>query len=80
MRLQYPSFNTMFTQSYNDLTKREKEILVHISSGKKSKDIALELGLSKHTIDNHRKNMLRKTGTSNSMQLVVWAFRNQIIS
>ena len=70
----------MFTQSYNDLTKREKEILVHIASGKKSKDIALELGLSKHTIDNHRKNMLRKTGTSNSMQLVVWAFRNQIIS
>jgi len=35
--------------------------------GYKSIEIAETLQLSKHTVDNHRKNMLKKSGTSNSM-------------
>lgn len=61
------------------LTRREVEILRQVATGKRSVDIASDMGLSKYTIDNHRKSMLKKSGTSNSMQLVVWAARKGLL-
>jgi DNA-binding CsgD family transcriptional regulator len=61
------------------LYKREIEVLLFVASGKRSIDIGDPLRISKHTIDNHRKNMLRKTGTSSSMQLLVWATKEGLL-
>ena len=52
------------------LTPRENEILVCISEGLSSKQIAGKLFISENTVANHRKNMLLKTGAKNSSELV----------
>jgi len=61
------------------LTSRQIEVLRLVAQGKRSAEIAEQLKLSKHTIDNHRKNMLRKTGFSSTLELVHWATANGII-
>ncbi|MBL7736515.1 MAG: LuxR family transcriptional regulator [Chitinophagaceae bacterium] len=57
-------------QIINKLTGREIEILGYLSRGFSSKQIASQLGLSIKTVDNHRQNMLRKTATKSSAELV----------
>lgn len=57
------------------LSRRELEILRYISYGLTSKAIADKLYLSEHTILNHRKNMLRKTCTKSSSELINYAMK-----
>ena len=52
------------------LTQREREILVLISQGMLSKQIAHHLTISENTVSNHRKNMLLKTQTKSSAELI----------
>ena len=52
------------------ITDREKEVLRFIAKGMESKEIGKELFLSNHTIDNHRRNMIAKTGARDSTALV----------
>ncbi len=52
------------------ITKREKEIIQLILDGKTSKEIAEELFISKYTVDTHRRNMLKKTGSNNFIELI----------
>lgn len=58
------------------LSKREKEILRLIIEGKQNKEIAKVLFLSKQTIDKHRNNMLNKTNSKNSSELIANAITN----
>lgn len=55
------------------LTLREKEVLQLIQKGSTSKQIAAQLHRSPKTIDNHRSNIMTKTGTHNIAQLVLYA-------
>lgn len=57
------------------LSKREIEILKYIADGWNSKQISEKLFLSPHTINTHRKNMLRKTNSSNTADLLAFAVR-----
>lgn len=52
-------------------TKREKEIMRCIIEGITSVDIAKKLYISKHTVDTHRKNILAKTNTKTTLELVI---------
>jgi DNA-binding CsgD family transcriptional regulator len=56
-------------------TKREKEILSHISNGYKSKKIGEMLHISKTTVDTHRKNILKKTECQSITQLIAKAVK-----
>lgn len=60
-------------QRYSALTKREKELIILIAEGKSSGYIAEKLFLSIHTINNHRKNIIRKLGTSSLAELIRFA-------
>lgn len=51
------------------LTKRQVEIARRIFQGKTSAQIAEELFLSKHTVDTHRRNMLKITGCKSTTEL-----------
>lgn len=55
-------------QSYQLLSKREKEIVGLIAQGKISKEIADELSISIHTVNRHRQNILEKLGVKNSIE------------
>ena len=55
------------------LSKREQHILHLIAKGHSSKAIARDLCISKLTVDKHRANMLKKTGTKNTSQLIKFA-------
>ena len=57
------------------LTLREKEILHLLAKGYSSKQIASTLHVSTKTVDNHRQNMLHKTGSKSSCELVSMSIR-----
>ncbi len=60
-------------------TSKEKEVLSLISIGLTTKEIAARLNISHHTVETHRKNLLRKGDAKNSAQLVQMALSQQII-
>jgi LuxR family transcriptional regulator, quorum-sensing system regulator SdiA len=58
------------------ITTREKQIVKYFSNGFKSREIAELLGLSFHTVNNHRKNILKKLELKNLAALVNFAVEN----
>ena len=65
---------------FQELTKREKEILQLVVQGFTSKQMAGQLNLSQRTIDHHRSNLLRKFNRKNSVDLVNYAVRNGLVT
>ena len=59
-----------------ELTEREDEILLLICKGLTNNEIADRLGLSKRTVDKHRENLLMKTQSKNTANLVIYAIKN----
>ena len=57
------------------VTQREKEILLLLTEGHSSKQIASLLHISTKTVDNHRQNMLHRTGSKSSSELVSMGIR-----
>lgn len=62
-----------------DLTQREREILKLICQGFNTAEIAVKLFLSERTVENHRASILSKTGCRNSLSLVIYAYRNNLV-
>ncbi len=58
------------------LSDREREVLKLIAEELTSEEIAERLFISKRTVDNHRTNMLEKTGCRSTIGLVQYALRN----
>lgn len=63
----------------NDLSEREKEILVAVAKGLMNKEIAALYKISIHTVISHRKNISRKTGIKSVSGFVVYALLNNLI-
>jgi len=61
------------------LSEREREILKLIAKEYSNKQIAEELFISERTVETHRKNIFRKTGTSSLVGLIKFAFANNLI-
>ena len=57
-------------QARQSLTARENEILDYIVAGHANKYIALELGISQRTVENHRANILRKMSVRSTPELI----------
>lgn len=60
----------------NKLTTREREVLHFLAIGCSSKQIAAKLNLSIKTIDNHRQNMLHKTNSKSTGELISFSITN----
>ncbi len=60
-----------------ELSKREQEVLFHICKGLSNQEIADALSISKRTVDKHRENILLKSQSKNTAELVVYAIKNQ---
>lgn len=61
----------------SDLTKREIEVLFNICKGYSNQEISEILFISKRTVDKHRENILLKTLSKNTAELVVYAIKNK---
>ena len=59
----------------NELTAREQEVLYGICRGLSNQEIAEQLDISKRTVDKHRENILLKSQSKNTAELVVFAIR-----
>ena len=53
-----------------NLTKREREILFYLLSGKTNKEVAIILKISLNTVNNHVANIYDKSGVKNRVELV----------
>jgi len=62
-----------------ELTAREKEILICVAKGMLNKEIADLYNLSIYTVITHRKNITRKTGIKTVAGLTVYALLNNLI-
>jgi DNA-binding CsgD family transcriptional regulator len=60
-------------------SKRETDILKYLVNGLKGNEIAKKLNITGHTVISHRKNMLRKTRTKNTAELVHFAVSKGLI-
>lgn len=58
-----------------DLTAREREVLQHMASGMRNKEIAAALEIAEHTVKVHVQNILGKLNVSDRTEAVVIAFR-----
>jgi len=66
--------------NFRDLfTTREKEILKNIANGRTFGEIAEILNISPHTINTHKKNILRKTDCKTTTELIARCVRDGII-
>ncbi len=62
-----------------ELSSREKEILVCVAKGMLNKEIADRFNISIYTVITHRKNITRKTGIKTVAGLTVYALLNNLI-
>ncbi len=61
----------------DELSKREIEVLFNICKGLSNLEISEQLFISKRTVDKHRENILLKTQSKNTAELVVYAIKNK---
>ena len=64
--------------THKPLTPREKEVLAFLCKGLINREIADTLFISKKTVDNHRGNIMEKTGCSNIAELIVYAKEREL--
>jgi DNA-binding NarL/FixJ family response regulator len=57
------------------LSERELQVIELVAAGLTNQDIAVQLAISKRTVDNHISNILTKTQTDNRVSLVRWALQ-----
>ena len=59
----------------SSLTRREMDIISLCAAGKSAKQIAEELNISTHTVENHKDKIFSKLGVKSTSELILYAFR-----
>ncbi|HTU85927.1 MAG TPA: response regulator transcription factor [Solirubrobacteraceae bacterium] len=67
------------TSAFDQLTKRERDVLELIANGRSNKRIALELGISEKTVKAHVGRVLAKLGVSDRTQAAVLAVQGGLV-
>lgn len=67
------------SNSEEELTEREHDIVRLVALGKTSKEIGEELHVSNRTVDSHRHRIFKKLNINNTAQLVIWAKNKGVI-
>ena len=71
--------NNTNTKKLDLLTSREKEILVILSTGKLSKEIAEELNISTNTVEQHKKNIRKKLNLKTVGELINFTLSTKLL-
>lgn len=62
------------------LTRREMEIITLCAAGMSAKQIADELSINPHSVENHKDSIFKKIGVKSTSELILYAFRVGLIS
>ena len=62
------------------LSEKEKEVLRLLCKGLSNTEIADKLFLSVRTVEGYRNKLLQKTGSSNVLNLVIFAVKNKLVT
>jgi DNA-binding NarL/FixJ family response regulator len=62
------------------LSEREIEVLNMLCKGYSNKEIAEKLFISPRTVEGHKSRLIQKTGRNNSLGLILWAVKNNIVT
>ncbi|MDP5231343.1 MAG: helix-turn-helix transcriptional regulator [Cellulophaga sp.] len=60
-------------KAFEKLTIREKEVIKYIVEGNTSNEIALQLNISKNTVDTHRKNIYKKLKIKSNYKILLFS-------
>ena len=63
-------------ENLSPLSRREKEVLIHISMEYTTQEIAEKLFISQNTVSTHRKNLMSKLSAKNTAGLVKYAIQH----
>ncbi|KMQ59398.1 LuxR family transcriptional regulator [Chryseobacterium angstadtii] len=61
------------------ITKREKDVLRLMAQGLNSPEIASKLFISYHTVENHKRNLRRKTNVKTSAELIAYTMNHSLL-
>jgi two-component system NarL family response regulator len=61
------------------LSRREVQVATMLAEGKSAPDIAVELHIAPSTVDVHRRNLMRKLGLHNVVELTRYAIRTGLV-
>lgn len=75
----YGAYTTPEEGDGADLSPRELEVLRLVALGRDTPDIATELGISRHTVRNHIRNLRHKLGAHTKLDAVVKGIRMGIL-
>jgi DNA-binding NarL/FixJ family response regulator len=76
---QVKSFKGATLKQEIKLTPRETEILKLICQGLSNTEISEKISLSLRTVEGHKSNLINKTGVRNSVSLVMYALKNNLV-
>jgi DNA-binding NarL/FixJ family response regulator len=66
-------------QENSQFTERELEVLKEIGKGLSNYEIAEKLFISPRTVERHRASLFQKTNSKNSVNLVMYAIKNNLL-
>ena len=75
-KIQFKSLDPSTVQ----LSERELQIIQFIAEGYTNSQIAAIVYLSNHTINTHRKNIMKKLGVNNTAGIVMYAVKTEMVS
>ncbi|MEP2024647.1 MAG: response regulator transcription factor [Reichenbachiella sp.] len=74
-----PQLEEKTTATNDILSAREIEVLEYVVKGLTTNQIAEKLHVSTHTINSHRKNMLKKLELTSPVELIVYAVKSGLV-
>ena len=66
--------------NFDILTKREREVYIHVAKGWKNREISEKLHISVKTVEKHRANLMKKLNIHNVAELVSSALKAKLIT
>ena len=64
----------------NELSEREREVVICVAKGMSNKEIADNLCLSVNTVTTHRRNIARKLSIHTSAGITIYAIVNKLVT